>query len=519
MLQPAPTPLSSTTATASAAQTPFTSYAPTPRSEPIPTTRFVTVTEATTIFLQYLVQIASDFLGKPIVGAVISIPPYFTENQRDAFLKAAEGAAINVLQLVDEVGAIASATTSETWTSSANLGADRSQLVVDLGVSSLSLSLTSHRGGLAHVLASSFHFDVNGRQIDDKLISYFAKDFTKKNKVPLQVCPASKVSEKRAEAKLRLAVEHTKRTLSASPGAATCSVESLCDGLDYTGSINRMRLDLEMRPIYAAVTSKVRELLASAGVNGQYVDEIVYVGGTTCLPGLNEHLCLEGGFAESVTTPFSAGTIAGGGVGDPTEILARGCALQAEVLHSVRDEDSRILGAFERDSEWESVHTTSRTIGLFPGGSSDGGEGTWICLLPKETPLPARRAVTFDVGLSEGSKTFAFEIWEVTEDVKVERIPVSNSSGEDGTAEDDDDEDAEEEDDERTTKVVSKDHYLGAVKLDAKAAVKVKGKWKTSVEVGAVGDGQGNIRVTLQETAVGSAGRVEVWIRGRAVST
>ena len=88
-----------------------------------------------------------------------------------------------------------------------------------------------------------------------------------------------------------------------------------------------------------------------------------------------------------------------------------------------------------------------------------------------------------------------------------------------GTAEDDDDEDAEEEDDERTTKVVTKDHYLGAVKLDAKAAVKVKGKWKTSVEVGAVGDGQGNIRVTLQETAVGSAGRVEVRIRGRAVST
>ena len=152
-----------------------------------------------------------------------------------------------------------------------------------------------------------------------------------------------------------------------------------------------MRLDLEMRPIYAAVTSKVRELLASAGVNGQYVDEIVYVGGTTCLPGLNEHLCLEGGFAESVTTPFSAGTIAGGGVGDPTEILARGCALQAEVLHSVRDEDSRTPADPECDSEWESVHTTSRMFRFVPR-SSDGGEGTWICLLPKETPLPARRA-------------------------------------------------------------------------------------------------------------------------------
>ena len=440
-------------------------------------------------------------------------------------MKAAESAAINVLQLVDEVGAIASATTSETWTSGANLNADRLQLVVDLGVSSLSLSLTSHRAGLAHVLASSFHFDVNGRQIDDKLISYFAKDFTKKNKVPLQVCPASTVSEKRAEAKLRLAVEHTKRTLSASPGAATCSVESLCDGLDYTGSTNRLLLDLRMRPIYAAVTSKVRELLASAGVDGQYVDEIVYVGGTTCLPGLNDHIRFEGGFAGSITTPFSAGTIAGGGVGDPTEILARGCALQAELLHSVRDEDSRILGAFERDSEWGNVHTTSRTIGMFSCGSNDGDEGPWICLLPKETPLPARRAVTFDVGLSESSKTFAFEIWEVTEDVEVERIPpapglsrVSNSSDGDGTTEDND-EDDEGEYEERVIKVVSNDRYLGGVKLDAKAAVKVKGKWKTTVVVAAVGDRQGDIRVTVQETAVGSAGRVEVRIRGRAVST
>jgi hypothetical protein len=63
--------------------------------------------------------------------------------------------------------------------------------------------------------------------IGDRLIRYFAKNFTKNNKAPLRVCPAAQVSEKRPEAKLRLAVEHTKRTLAASAGAATCSVESL----------------------------------------------------------------------------------------------------------------------------------------------------------------------------------------------------------------------------------------------------------------------------------------------------
>jgi molecular chaperone DnaK (HSP70) len=133
---------------------------------PIPTTLIVTVTEAATIFLQYLVEIASDFLGKPIVGAVLAVPPYFTQNQRERLLKAAEGVGVGVLQLVEAVGAVASATTAEACTSGGDLAADRVQLAVDLGVSSLSLALVAHHGGLAHVLCSSVHFDACGREID-----------------------------------------------------------------------------------------------------------------------------------------------------------------------------------------------------------------------------------------------------------------------------------------------------------------------------------------------------------------
>jgi hypothetical protein len=270
-----------------------------------------------------------------------------------------------------------------------------------------------------------------------------------------------------------------------------------------------MRFDLEMRSIYAAVASKVRELLATAGVDGQYVDEIVYSGGTTCLPGLNELLCLEGGFAESITTPFSAGTIAGGGVGDPTELLARGCALQAEVLYSIRDDDDmRILGAFEHGSELVDVHTTGRTVGLFPGASDDNAS-RWICLLAKETPLPARRAAVFDLGLPDESKWFAFEVWEVTTGVKVERIrPHPGLS----TASDSSDDDEEAEEEEVKTKIVTKDRYLGGVKLEAKAAVKIKGKWKTSVDVRLVCDRRGDLRLTVQE--LGTTGYSEVVISG-----
>ncbi len=141
------------------------------------------------------------------------------------------------------------------------------------------------REGLAHLLGSSTTSAISGDQIDDKLVSFFAADFTKKTKTPLKVVPSIENADKRAEAKLRLAIEHTKRTLSASPGAATCSVESLKEGLDYTGSINRIRFDMVVRSVYTAVTAAVEELLKSLDIDSYYINEIVYVGGTTCLPG------------------------------------------------------------------------------------------------------------------------------------------------------------------------------------------------------------------------------------------
>ena len=86
--------------------------------------------------------------------------------------------------------------------------------------------------------------DIGEVEIDEKLIKFFAIDFTKKTKTLWTVCPSINISDKRAESKLRLAVEHIKITISASPGAAICSVESLKDGMDYSGSINRMKFDM-----------------------------------------------------------------------------------------------------------------------------------------------------------------------------------------------------------------------------------------------------------------------------------
>ena len=190
------------------------------------------------------------------------------------------------------------------------LPVDRTQLIVDLGSSSLSLTLLQISDGLFHPLASSYNHALGGNSIDDRLVKYFAKEFTKKTKMDLTVCPPGDSHDARAEASLRLALEHTKRTVSASPGAATCSVESLKDGLDFTGTINRLRFDMEARSIYSAVQASIEALLKEAGRDWLHIDEIVYVGGSACLPGLDTALAAH--YPEDVVTPFSTGTVIGG---------------------------------------------------------------------------------------------------------------------------------------------------------------------------------------------------------------
>ncbi|KAJ3513620.1 hypothetical protein NLJ89_g2852 [Agrocybe chaxingu] len=161
VLQPAPTPLPT-----SAFTTPAASHAPTPRSEPVLVDRILTVSEVASIFLNSLVQSASDFLGKPIRGAVISVPPTFTPAQKSALEQAAADAGVTVLQLLDEVSAAAATTTTPTW----GLEPDRTQLVVDFGSSSVSLAILSIREGLAYVLGQSSTPNIGANQIDDKLI-------------------------------------------------------------------------------------------------------------------------------------------------------------------------------------------------------------------------------------------------------------------------------------------------------------------------------------------------------------
>ena len=501
ILQPAPKPLP-TSAVTSTANTPAASKFGTPRSEPTPAERFLTVSEVNTIFIKSLIQSAEGFLGKKIEGVVIAIPTWFEEVQREALIKVTEDAGVKVLQLIDDIAA--AALQSTTTPTNPDLKQDRTQLVVDLGSSSLSLSILSIRHGLIYSLASSSDPTIGANLIDDKLIKFFAKDFTKKTKVPLSlpVTASSSSPDKRAEAKLRLAIEHTKRTISASPGAATCSVESLKEGYDLSGTINRMRFDMEAREVYTKIANSAKKLVADAGLDLYDVDEIVYAGGTGCLPGLDETVLSVGFNEETVVTPFSAGTAVGGGASDPTMILAKGAVLQAKLLAEISG-DQNLLPAFNPGTELAKVKSTSKTLGLsFPEGGAEEGGGNLTPLILKETALPARRRYTFDVDLGESnSEKVGFEVWEVKESVRVELVKVPPLDG-------DDEGEEEPEETEEKEKLIEKDgEALTSIVVPVKNGKKEKGRWKTKIGVQFVADEDGKVEITAWE--VDGGGKVQ----------
>ncbi|KAG8869170.1 Hsp70 protein that interacts with Zuo1p [Tulasnella sp. 331] len=444
---------------------------PTPAGTPRPTspssqteTVTITVPEAATMILRSLKESAVDFIGKDIDGAVIGVPYWFDAEARSALQSAAKDAGLNVLQLVDEAGAVGVAYADHPNQSRVNNN-DLTQLVVDMGAGSLTLTLLSNKQGIMHTLATLHDPKLGGDSIDDILITYFGKEFTKKTKIAVHLCPAKTPEDKRAEAKMRLAVESTKRTLSASSGAASCAVESLKDGFDFSGSITRLRFDLLVGKVYKHVAEKVREILKHSGVDIVHVDEILLAGATTRLPGLADELVTSviGLSEENQKTTRIRVDI------EPSEVIALGCVSQARLV-GLQVEGEEREKAFGKDAEGVTkVSATAKPIGML-FHQADGSK-PWFPLIYAHSPLPVRRLIRMNV--APGAKKVAFDVWEGEDHVEVKK-PAKMANADD-----------DEEEEEERSRAVHEKTNLGGLALDLKAggaAAKVVVKAEVAVD-------------------------------------
>lgn len=451
-------------------------------------------------YIRSLFNTAKDFLsGVPIAGAVLSSPLSATSAQIGALKNAAAEAGLIVLQIIPSPAAAVTAYSLTSPREGGQLPAhpdgeegdsypngkelDRNVVVVDVGGSSTSVTVLAARAGVYSLLSSVSEAGLGGLQIDEALVNYFAKEFTKKTKVPIEP------SNARAWAKLRNEAEVTKRSLSAS-ASAQCAVESLADGVDFSGSINRMRLDLLAGPIYGKVLKKVEEALSQAKVDACQIDEVILAGGSARLPGLtNQLLAL---FPEESATRLTA-TI------DSDQVIARGCAIHSHFIAELAEDAPERKAVIDlpqappTENAQLKTPVTSKPFGLVvsaPKGQTNGAAPAnvvdgkiFVTLLAEQTPLPARRTYTLPAAQA-GSVLLSFA--EGTSDVKVEKV--------DPPARDEDDEDSEDEEPEerRIALIKPNSNRLAEVAYEAKS----KGE-KVKVEV--IAEVNGSVKITVGE--------------------
>ena len=235
----------------------------------------ISVSEIVTRHIRRLASSASEFLGKNVNAAVITVPTDFAEEQKEALSRAAKKAGVEVLQYISEPVAALLAYDARPETKLE----DKVVVVADLGGTRSDVVVIASRGGMYTVLSTCHDYESGGVQLDQVLIDHFAKEFIKKHKTDPRQNP-------RSLAKLKLEAEATKRALSLG-GNASLSVESLVDGIDFSSTINRTRYELLSSKIFSGFTRLIEEAVQKAQLDVLDINEVCLAN--LPLPGILPH--------------------------------------------------------------------------------------------------------------------------------------------------------------------------------------------------------------------------------------
>lgn len=414
----------------------------------------VTVSEITTRHLRRLKSSASDYLGKPVTAAVIAIPTDFAQTQKDALTEAAKAAGLEVLQFISEPSAALLA--SDRRSASGNKPADKITVLADLGGTRSDISVVSVRGGMYSILATTHDYTLGGSTLDATLIDYFAKEFLKKHS---SSSPEDPRQNPRSAAKLRLEAEATKKSLSLG-ASASVHIESLSSGLDFSLTVNRTRYELLASKSLARFTRLILDAVAKADLDVLDIDEVILAGGTAHTPRIASNTASAFPASTSVIAPSTTT-----GAVNPSELTARGAALQAYMIEGFEPEDVE-------QSTHPALTVTphlAQTVGIVVVGddSSSGSndDETFLPIVAAETPLPVRRTLTF-LNKADTTSGILIRLCEGTSSIKItkpEPKPKTNGSSQKPSASDSDpDSDSDDDDDEEEEDQRSKEWKIGA---------------------------------------------------------
>ena len=389
----------------------------------------VTVGEVTTRHLKRLRTSASNYLGKEVNAAVITVPTNFSEAQKEALKKASADAGVEILQFISEPTAAVLAYDARPGTQPA----DKIVIVADLGGTRSDVAVVASRGGIYTILSTLHDYEVSGFKLDQVIMDYFAKEFLKKHK-----SVGDPREDVRALAKLKLESEAVKKALSIGT-AANFSVESLLGGVDYTATINRTRYDLLGNKLFAAFTRLLTHAVEKAGLDPLDISEIILAGGNSHTPKVASSI--RSAFPEStvILAPSTSSTAI-----NPSELAVRGAAIQASLIQEFELEDIE-------QSTHPMVTVTphlSTAVGVLCISGNESS-GVFHPIVEAETSLPVRRTATIATPREGGD--VLIKLAEGARHIKITKPvakPKTKKEEDDSTDEDDSDEDESDEEEE-----------------------------------------------------------------------
>ncbi|CAI8590310.1 unnamed protein product [Vicia faba] len=265
--------------------------------------------EVSSMVLTKMREIAENYLESPVKNAVVTVPAYFNDSQRKATIDAGVIAGLNVMRVMNEPTAAAVAYGLDKRT---NCVGERNIFVFDLGGGTFDVSLLTIKGNAFKVKATAGNTHLGGEDFDNRMVNYFVHEIKRKKKMDISGNP-------KALRRLRTACERAKRSLSFLVVTAI-EVDSLCQGIDFSSSINRAKFEEMNMDLFNECIKTVEICLTDAKMDKGSVDDVVLVGGSSRIPKVQELLqdFFNGkGLCKSI---------------NPDEAVAYGAAVQAALL-------------------------------------------------------------------------------------------------------------------------------------------------------------------------------------------
>ena len=311
--------------------------------------------EISSMVLGKMRDIAEAFLGQDVKHAVITVPAYFNDSQRQATKDAGAISGLNVLRIINEPTAAAIA-----YGLDKKGQGEKNILVFDLGGGTFDVSLLTIDNGVFEVVATSGDTHLGGEDFDQRTMDYLIKLFKKKTDKDVS-------NNKHAIQKLRREVENAKRALS-SVHQVTIEIEAFHDGIDFSETLTRAKFEDLNNDLFKKTLAPVKQVLDDADMQKSEIDEIVLVGGSTRIPKV-----------QRLIKDFFNGKEPNMGI-NPDEAVAYGAAVQAGILSGEGSEEIQDIVL---------VDVAPLSLGIETVG------GVMTVLIPRGTVIPTKKSQVF----------------------------------------------------------------------------------------------------------------------------